>query len=103
MSGEEDSTVPPTDAQCLTIADAWENSARHIQGFTYGSEHVIRDLRRRPGQQLIWSGPSDDREAFDRQIRVERMRLALCTTHPHAEDLDTHAAEPESCRALEPK
>lgn len=46
-------------------------------GFHYPPHNVIRDLRKPPPEQIIWREWDTEREAFEDQMKVERMRYAL--------------------------
>jgi len=62
------------------LADALHDQPDRIQGFLYGKDHVIRDVWLPYEQQELWRAPAsgeDADEAFSRQIRIERMRLAV--------------------------
>jgi hypothetical protein len=51
-----------------------------IQGFTYKTHHVIRDVYKDFSEQKIWEINKDDSGADDRfyhQCRIERMRVLL--------------------------
>jgi hypothetical protein len=68
-------TVQVTDAMCEAAIDA--DAPDRIQGFSYKSRHVIRDVW---ADQEIWSAPvagPDEYQAFQRQCRIERMRKTL--------------------------
>jgi hypothetical protein len=50
----------------------------YIQGFHYGRFFIIRDLRKKPGSdQEIWRCSDDNRQAFELQIEIERLRFVL--------------------------
>ena len=48
-----------------------------IQGFTYGTEHVIRDVYRPWKAQVLWRGPASDSATFYRQCEIERLRIGF--------------------------
>ena len=68
-----DTTV--TDAHLLRLARRFHDAGSYVQGFLYEPDHVIRDLRKSPGEQEIWRGRSA--VAFDDQLQIEYMRFAL--------------------------
>ena len=70
-------TAPLTDEQLLKLAHRFEDASRHIQGFLYEPNHVIRDLRKLPGEQVIWRERAEEQEAFENQMLIERMRFAM--------------------------
>lgn len=51
-----------------------------IQGFSYETRHVIRDIWLPPGEQELWSCGKDEPDAavrFYHQCQVERLRVVL--------------------------
>jgi hypothetical protein len=70
-------------AQPVTVTDAMCEAAINsdapdcIQGFTYPTRHVIRDVW---SEREIWSAPvggTPEHVAFQRQVEIERMRRML--------------------------
>ena len=73
-------TTSPTDDECRAAIAAMEPD--RIQGFIsrlpngeWGPPHWIRDVWRKPEEQEIWRGDSDE-EMMER-CAIERMRLGL--------------------------
>ena len=75
--------VPPqvvqvTDAMCEAAVKA--DQVERIQGFTYESHHVIRDVWKDFSEQKVWEIDKNDADAepkFRHQCRIERMRKVL--------------------------
>lgn len=67
-----------TDAMCEAAVRA--DHVSRIQGFTYNTKHVIRDLHQPYDQQKIWEIDKNDADAEDKfhhQCRIEQMRKLL--------------------------
>lgn len=67
-----------TDAMCEAAVKA--DQIDRIQGFTYKTHHVIRDVWKDFPEQKIWEINKDDADAeskFHHQCRLERMRMVL--------------------------
>lgn len=67
-----------TDKMCEIALEA--EAVSRIQGFSYEKRHVIRDVWLPSDRQEIWSAPvgsPEDHQAFQRQVRIERMRKVL--------------------------
>jgi len=67
-----------TDEMCEAAVKA--DQIDRIQGFTYRTHHVIRDVWLDGPQQRIWEIDKNDADAEDkfyRQCRIERMRKVL--------------------------
>lgn len=86
-----------------------------IQGFTYGTENVIRDVYRPWDAQVLWRAPVGDDDAFHRQCEIERLRIGLvAAAKVHDEERDNpliasldmsggcfcRAGKETSCRAI---
>lgn len=77
-----------TDAMCEAAVKV--DHTDHIQGFTYKTHHVIRDVRKDFAEQKIWEINKDDADAeakFYFRCRIEHMRvvLAAALTSPEQE------------------
>ena len=69
---------PLTSWQMLTLAQRYEGARNYIKGFYYPERkmpHVIRDMRRKWSDQIIYE--TDDRDAYDDNLQIEYMRYAL--------------------------
>jgi hypothetical protein len=69
-----------TDAMCEAAIDADETVSNYIQGFSYNTRHVIRDVRMPWAEQEIWSAPiagPDEYQAFQKRCQIERMHRVL--------------------------
>jgi hypothetical protein len=69
-----------TDAMCEAAIDAEDAVVDRIQGFSYNTRHVIRDVRMPWPEQEIWSAPvagPDEYQAFQKRCQIERMRRVL--------------------------
>lgn len=67
-----------TDTMCEAAVRA--DHISRIQGFTYSTQHVIRDLYKPYDEQKIWAVDKNDADAEDKfhhQCRIERMRKVL--------------------------
>lgn len=66
-----------TDQMCEAAVEAMAQD--RIQGFLYGTDHVIRDVWRAPGEQELSRRPAAEYpdEIFMHRIEVERIRLGL--------------------------
>jgi hypothetical protein len=68
-------SIKVTDAMCEAALDA--DVPDRIQGFSYKSKHVIRDVW---SDEEIWTAPvvgPKEYQAFQKQCRIERMRKTL--------------------------
>lgn len=85
----------PTDAECRAAIAAMVPD--RIQGFSYGLNygppHLVRDVTKPYGEQVLWRG--DSAEEMQERCKIERMRLALAAAAEVRE-----AAEPEHCDCL---
>jgi hypothetical protein len=69
-----------TDAMCEAAIEAEDAVVDRIQGFSYNTRHVIRDVRMPWSEQEIWSAPvagPDEYQTFQRRCQIERMRRVL--------------------------
>lgn len=67
-----------TDTMCEAAIKA--DQIDRIQGFSYNTDHVIRDVWKSPGDQVIWRLSKEipgAEESFYRQCRIEKMRKVL--------------------------
>lgn len=67
-----------TDEMCEAAVTA--DQVDRIQGFSYKTDHVIRDVYKAPGEQVIWRLSKEipgAEDQFYRQCRIERMRKVL--------------------------
>lgn len=89
-----------TDAMCEAAIQA--DQIDRIQGFSYNTDHVIRDVWKSPGDQVIWRLSKEipgAEESFYRQCRIENMRkvleaaLKVPSAHCHSEPILKHADE----------
>lgn len=71
-------TPAVTDAMCEAAVKA--DRTDRIQGFSYNTDHVIRDVYKAPGEQVIWRLSKEvpgSEDKFYHQCRIERMRKVL--------------------------
>lgn len=88
--------MPYFSDQALTAAVEAMKPDR-IQGFTYGTEHVIRDVYRPWEAQVLWRGPASDEAAFDRQCEIERLRIgfaAAAKVHEQGREIEGEIIAP---------
>lgn len=66
-----------TDEMCIAAIDAMVPD--RIQGFSYNISYVIRDVWKKPDEQVLWSEPKteENEKKFHLQCAIERMRLGL--------------------------
>jgi hypothetical protein len=77
MRVDDRSTIEISDQELLRLANRYDDACRHIVGFLYEPNHVIRDLRKLPDKQVIWREKAEYEQAFRDQLRIEYMRYAM--------------------------
>lgn len=88
-------SAPPVEIMVLNdgflelLAEAMDGDRERIQGFLYADHHVIRDLHKPWDQQEIWRRAGEyeaTHAAMMRQIKVERLRIAVARAFAMAEN-----------------